>query len=227
MDKEGPLENKGHISEWLNAQGMDVYGIGDMSLYKRDLIGIAPSIKEVFPYAIVFGLVLVGAIMDTITDGPNLCYLHHYRQLNYRLDMTAYLLSREIEKRGFKAMPFAASQVVDWQNQKAHISHKHIGIISGIGWIGRNNLLVHPQYGARVRYNTVLTAMPLIPDGHLRMGCKDCRRCIDVCPGGAIKEEKALFDHLSCYQALREFRNKRNIGHYICGLCVKACRGEL
>ena len=106
------------------------------------LSGLDAAIKEGLPYAIIFGLVLSKSVLDTVTDGPNQLYLHHYRQLNYRLDMMGYLLSREIEKKGYKAMPFAASQVIDWQNQKGHISHKHIGVIAGIGWIGRNNLLV-------------------------------------------------------------------------------------
>ena len=116
-----------------------------------------------YPYAISFGLLVPSGVLETLTDGPTLFYLHHYRQVNYRLDMIAYELAKEIERRGGRALPFAASQMVDWQNQKGHISHKHVGVAAGIGWIGRNNLLVHPHFGARVRYNTVLTDIG--PDG--------------------------------------------------------------
>jgi len=31
------------------------------------------------------------------------------------------------------------------------------------------------------------------------------------------------FDHLKCFEKLKEFRKKYNIGQYICGICVKAC----
>jgi epoxyqueuosine reductase len=214
------------IAAFLEESRVDVFGIADMSLYQSDLTGLNTAIKEGLPYAIIFGLVLSKSVLDTVPDGPNQLYLHHYRQLNYRLDMIGYLLSREIEKKGYKAMPFAASQVVDWQNQKGHISHRHIGAIAGIGWIGRSNLLVSPVFGAQARYNTVLTDMPLTAGKPLEKDCRDCMACVAVCPASAIKEDAALFDHKGCYEMLGRFRKERNIGHHICGICVSACKGE-
>ncbi len=210
----------------LNVYEVDAAGIGDMSFYDRELLGLDESTKERLPFAISFGLVLSKGIMDTIVDGPHLLYLHHYRQLNYRLDMIAYLLSREIEKKGYVALPFAASQLIDWKNQKAHISHKHVGVVAGLGWIGRNNLLVHPVYGSHVRYNTVLTDMPLSAGGKPDRDCGTCMACVNECPAGAIKDEPSQFDHHGCYEMLTQFKNKRNLGHHICGICIKACRGE-
>jgi len=61
----------------------DSFGIGDMSLYQNDFVGLDAIIKKQLPYAIVFGLVLSNSVLDTVTDGPNQLYLHHYRQLNY------------------------------------------------------------------------------------------------------------------------------------------------
>ncbi|MCX8110192.1 MAG: hypothetical protein N3D15_02955 [Syntrophorhabdaceae bacterium] len=219
-------DNNRIIEGWFKGFDIDIYGIGHMSLYDIDLVQIDNAIKDRLPYAISFGLVLSKAVMDTVIDGPNQLYLHHYRQLNYRLDMVAYLLSNKIEEMGYNALPFAASQLVDWRNQKAHISHKKIGVISGIGWIGRNNLLIHPLYGAYVRYNTVLTDMPLKENEKKDFSCGGCRACMDVCPAGAVKEDPASFDHLSCYDMLNHFKNKRNLGHHICGLCIKVCRGR-
>ena len=137
--------------------GADVAGVADMSRYDREVLGFGDDVLHAYPYAISFGLLVPSGVLETLTDGPTLFYLHHYRQVNYRLDMIAYELAKEIERRGGRALPFAASQMVDWQNQKGHISHKHVGVAAGVGWIGRNNLLVHPRFGARVRYNTVLT----------------------------------------------------------------------
>ena len=214
------------IAAFLDEMKVDSFGVADMSLYQSDLTGLDSTIKEGLPYAIIFGLVLSKSVLDTVKDGPNQLYLHHYRQLNYRLDMMGYLLSREIEKKGFNALPLAASQVIDWQDQKGHISHKHIGVIAGIGWIGRNNLLDSPAFGGQARYNTVLTDMPLIAGKRLEEDCGDCMACVAVCPAAAIKEEAALFDHKGCYEMLNRFRKERNIGHHICGICVSACKGE-
>jgi epoxyqueuosine reductase QueG len=47
-----------------------------------------------------------------------------------------------------------------------------------------------------------------------------------VCPAGAIKERQEDFEHLECFEQLRLFRKRDHIGQYICGVCVKACRGQ-
>jgi epoxyqueuosine reductase len=223
MDKE---KNREEIAGFLASMQADMMGIGDLSLYDREFLGLDKSVVDRYTFSISFGFVLVRGVLDTIEGGPNSLYLHHYRQLNYRLDMTAYLLAKSIEKQGYRALPFAASQLVDWQNQKAHISHKRIGEISGIGWVGRNNLLIHPRYGARGRYNTILTDLPLTPDTPLQDSCGECRACLSSCPAGAIRETQEEFDHLGCFNMLKKFRNERNIGHYICGICIEACKGR-
>lgn len=223
----------------VRGMGADVAGVADMSRYDREILGFGDDAPHAFPYAISFGLLVPWGVLDTLTDGPTLFYLHHYRQVNYRLDIIAYELAKEIEGRGGRALPFAASQMVDWQDQKGHISHKHVGVAAGVGWIGRNNLLVHPRFGARVRYNTVLTDQDWMDNtpladphsegcrpNHYRLACGECRACIAVCPVNAIKEDPADFDHKGCFAMLQQFKNKRNLGHHICGLCIKACGGK-
>jgi len=209
----------------LHEMGADVVGIADMSLYHGEILGFDEDLKSRFPFAISYGLLVPKGVLETLTDGPTLFYLHHYREVNYRLDTIAYELAKEIERVGFGALPFGASQMVDWQNQKGHISHKHIGVLGGIGWIGRNNLLVNREFGSRIRYNTVLTDMQLEPDEPARFGCGDCAICLSSCPASAITKEPADFDHKGCFAMLQQFKNKRNLGHHICGLCVKACGG--
>jgi epoxyqueuosine reductase len=218
--------NMKEIGAYLIDQGVDGFGIARMTRYGKELVQLDESVTEKFPFAISFGLVLSRSVMETVKEGPNALYLHHYRQLNYRLDMIAYLLTREIEKKGFKALPFAASQLVDWKNQKGHISHKRVAEMSGLGWIGRNNLLIHPVFGARMRFNTVITDMPLKENEQLEQGCENCRVCISVCPAGAIKENPSDFDHVGCYNMVTQLKNKRNLGHHICGICIEACTGE-
>ena len=172
---------------YISKSDVDTWGIADFTAYNKEMVGIDDDTRSQYRRAICFGVVLSKGVLSTVRDGPNPLYLHHYRQLNSRLDVIAYSLSREIERKGYRSLPFAASQVVDWRNQKAHISHKHIAQLAGIGWIGRNNLLVHPTLGAHVRYNTVLTDMPLDADKPLATDCGECRECVAVCPASAIK----------------------------------------
>ena len=86
--------------------------------------------------------------------------------------------------------------------------------------------MVTPEHGAQVRLVTVLTDMPLPPDSPLRQDCGECLECIAACPAGAIKETAAEFDHHACFELLKEFRKKRYVSQYICGVCVKSCAGQ-
>jgi epoxyqueuosine reductase QueG len=122
-------------------------------------------------------------------------------------------------------LPIPASQIVDWKNQRGHLSHKHVSRLAGLGWIGRNNLLVNEKFGSRIRLLTILTDLPLATDSPLSKDCGSCRACQSVCPVGAIKDRPEDFDHLQCYEQLKVFSKTLHFSHHICGICVKACRG--
>lgn len=215
------------LQNFLDSIGVDLFGFGHMSEYDRQIYGLDQGIKETLPYAISIGVRLLRGVLETTKDGPNLLYFHHYRQTNLKLDGLANEVAKRLEREGFKAIPFPASQIVDWKRQLGHISHKHIGVISGLGWIGRNNLLVNPKYGSGVRYTTILTDMELPRGEILGFGCGECTACLSVCPAGSIKIRPEEFDHIGCYEKITEMKNKRNIGQHICGICVEVCRGSV
>ncbi|MGB9906192.1 MAG: hypothetical protein ACPLRR_02255 [Candidatus Saccharicenans sp.] len=209
----------------LEELGLDLFGVADIREI-RQTFALSSSLTWRYDYAISLGKEVLLSVLDDIQDAPTTLYFHHYRQLNAYLDRAALKLSSWINAQGYLALPVAASQVTDWKNQKAHLSHKKIGQLAGLGWLGRNNLLVNPVLGARFRLVTVLTNWPLKTDSPLPFGCGDCHRCLAVCPAQAIKEDQSDFDHLSCFAKLKEFRDRGLVGQYICGICVKACYGS-
>jgi epoxyqueuosine reductase QueG len=211
------------INEESQRWGGDLFGVADLSQTRLATCGLGENTLSELPFGISIGMRLSDAVVEDIDDHPTLLYLHHYRQANYILDRLAFHVGALIQNMGGKALPIAASQIVDWERQKGHLSHKQLAQAAGIGWLGRNNLIVHPEYGARIRLVSVLTDLPLLTDEPLKRSCGECRQCIAVCPAGAIKEQVEGFDHLACFEKLKEFRNKYNIGQYICGICVKAC----
>ena len=165
-------------------------------------------------------------VLEGITDGPTRLYLHHYRQVNYLLDGLALRLAGWLQGEGHAALAIPASQMLDWEAGRGHLSHRRVAVLAGLGWIGRHNLLVTQLYGARVRLVTVLTDAPLEPDPPLDEDCGSCRSCAAVCPADAIREDPVDFDMGRCSRQLREFRNGLKLGHDICGICVRACDGS-
>jgi epoxyqueuosine reductase QueG len=226
MAKKSPSELRADLEAFSQVLDFSLFGVADITA-AREAFLLSEALRLRFERAIVLGKRLSDAVLEDIDDRPTLLYFHHYRQLNAFLDRGALHLASRIQDLGFEALPIAASQIVDWQNQKAHVSHKALGRLAGLGWIGRNNLLVHPTLGARFRLVTILTSMSLPADGPLDCSCGSCRACLAVCPVRAIAERPEDFDHRRCYEKLDEFRRARIVSQHICGICVKACRGPL
>lgn len=204
--------------------GFDLFGVADVTTL-REGFGLRPETRGRFHRAVSLGKRLNDAVLEDIGDHPTPLYFHHYRQMNFFLDREAMRLADRIQRRGHASLPIAASQIIDWENQRAHLSHKHVGVAAGLGWFGRNNLLVNAKLGSRFRLVTVLTDMPLEADGPAEGGCGTCRACVALCPAAAIKDSRDEFDHLACYEKLKEFRKKGYTSQFICGVCVRACRG--
>jgi epoxyqueuosine reductase len=224
MAAPSPSETRSELQAFCQSLGFSLFGVADIVL-AREAFLLSEKLRERFPRAVVLGKRLVDAVLEDIVDQPTPLYFHHYRQLNVFLDRGALQLASRIQEMGFQALPIAASQIVDWKNQKAHVSHKEIGRLAGLGWIGRNNLLVHPALGSRFRLVSILTDMPLPADTPIAGSCGSCRACLPVCPAQAIASRPEDFDHWRCYEKLDEFRRSHIVSQHICGVCVKACRG--
>ena len=72
----------------------------------------------------------------------------------------------------------------------APISEKSYAIRAGLGWRGRNSLLVTPDYGSLVLLGELVISEEVdeydVPmEG---VGCGECRRCVEACPNDAISE---------------------------------------
>lgn len=105
-------------------------------------------------------------------------------------------------------------------------SHKFAALRSGIGWIGKNGLLITKDYGPRVRLSTILLNLDL-PFSNLQEnnGCGDCNICVKSCPTKCLKgttwqaglKREEIIDVFKCKD-----KSETQKGH-ICGLCLVAC----
>src|SRR3989337_1071709 len=186
-------------------QGISAFGAGRIDDLRIHFDALSPDYTERLLYGISIAVRVSNSVLSGVIVGPTRHYLHHYKMLNLLLDQTALKLTLAIQERGYNALPIPASQIIDWEKQTAHLSHKMIALRAGIGWIGRNNLLVHPEFGSKIRLATILTNMPFKTDnpppphppvvkggqGGFIEGmdgllgeenCRSCRKCIEICP---------------------------------------------
>lgn len=149
------------LEKVLRDAGAELVGYGDMS-----------EIENV-PYPT--GVII--AISQPIQESSDVEYNHTRKMLSKALEAgTSYL-----ESKGYK---------VHMQGRDGNriVPHKTIATRAGLGWIGKNCLLITPEFGAGVRLASMFTdailpyAQPINESK-----CGDCRACVDACPGKALK----------------------------------------
>jgi epoxyqueuosine reductase len=178
------------------------------------------------PFAVSIAIPLNREVLQTITNHPTVIYKHHYQQINYFLDRATLRISQFIEKKGYRALPIPASIYTSRSDLKAHLSHRDIAYRAGLGWWGKCNLVIHPQFGAGIRLATILTDLELPVTPPLDNDCGNCQACSDACPAHAIGKDISEFNRSVCFAQVKEFERKL-IGVGICGICVRACRETL
>ena len=219
-------ENYEQLKKFALQEGASLFGVAETPALTDKLHSLSPKALRGLDRAISVAFHLSDRVLEDVVEGPTKLYFFHYQRVNMLLDELGLKINNFIQSRGWDALPIPASQLVDWERQLAHVSHKHVAAQAGIGWIGRNNLLVTPQFGARVRLITVLTNMPLQADQPALLGCGDCYACLISCPSQSIKKDPKDFDHIGCYHQIKALVKAAGISQNICGLCVKACQGK-
>ena len=109
-------------------------------------------------------------------------------------------------------------------------SHKTAATCSGLGWIGKNGLIINRRYGSKLSWATVLTNAPLKPDIPIvESHCGECDLCVKHCPSGAVTgsswSRKEPLEKLVHYEKCRSLKTNRKLFEEKpnCGLCVTIC----
>ncbi len=76
----------------------------------------------------------------------------------------------------------------------APLVEKQLAVQAGLGWIGRQSLLVTPQFGSFVLLGELVldTLCDRYDEPYAGVGCAACRRCIEACPAGAVCDDRAV-----------------------------------
>jgi epoxyqueuosine reductase QueG len=213
------------LKGYVMGEGAELVGIAPVERFEdappghrpRDLLPEARSVVS-----------LAFRLFDRLVEGlpaSRPMYTENFHFVNAEMAICTTRAARFLLRRGFVTIP------VYYSGREYGIPHprpffdefslRHAAEKAGLGRIGKNQLLITPQFGPRVRLAAVITSAELAPDPMLTQEVCDperCNwRCVVHCPAGALKRNGTIEKELCnkyMFETLRPLR---------CGMCVASC----
>jgi Uncharacterized Fe-S protein len=216
---------KKKIYDYALSKGANLVGFTKAQNMDDAPAGFRPT--DIMPTA--KGIIVLAKIIPKgiMASGNSVIYTLHFGHLMGQLDTLAYDVALFIEQNGGMAMPIPADDpYFHWEEERQRgmgiLSHRHAAVKAGLGSLGKNSLLITPQYGNRVQLVTILTDFSFdSPQEIIGLCPTKCQRCVDVCP------PKAQTGDYSVEQKLcRSYMfTKSDRGHslYRCWQCRAVC----
>ena len=171
-------------------------------------------------------IIMAGVSSRQITPAPRRGRIAAYAQgLDYHEILRA------------KLVQFAEETIVSWGGRyricvdSSPLMEKPIAAMAGLGWQGKNTLLIHTEHGPWLMLGGILTDLILPPTSPSSDHCGSCTRCLDACPTRAFPQPYVL-DARRCLAYLsiehpgsipEEFRPLMGDRLFGCDECLEVC----
>jgi epoxyqueuosine reductase QueG len=203
----------------LENEGCQIFGFADLRI-------LPPEPRKGLDVSIVKGAPYTAEGMKGNLEGNSEKYATSSRATFELLDRYQKTVLKFLKEKKYKAS-------ITYRNTGYlnGITHKMVGTLAGIGWIGRCAILTTKKFGPTLRLTAVLTNAPLECGKPITksMCSPKCNECVNICPAKAIKEglweqgihRDTFFDVAACRKILNSRRKNGTEG--LCGLCISAC----
>ncbi len=147
-----------------------------------------------------------------------------------RLNEILRSVSNYLNDRGVQNLPMPLHR----HDVDESLARKAAALRAGLGWLGKNDRVVHRVYGSQTVSCRIYINADLPVNTHIRHNhCGDCRACVDACPVECLKNKKwstrvsrkDIIDESACLEY--RSRSYSQTGLYSeCDRCVRCCSGK-
>jgi epoxyqueuosine reductase len=184
------------LPEWL-ARGYagDMHYLSKSAERRADIRNFLPSARSVIVTGTIYNTERRGRIRERQADTVEVA--RYARGQDYHV-VLAERLKRLLDwMRSEHEQPFDADVFVD----KHHVQERVYGQYAGLGWIGKNTLLINREQGSYFFIAGIATSLQLETDAPGFDQCGACTLCIDACPTAAIVDARVV-DATKCISYL-------------------------
>jgi len=206
-----------------------------------NLAGLIDKKFNGYTSGISIGKRLDDSIIDGIKGAPTIEYFNHYDEINKQLQAISEQIATDLQQAGIGAlaiMPTIPISSIEFDEYlptlRYEISHKMVATRAGLGWIGKTDLFISKEFGARLRLTSILIDKEVESESKPidKSRCGKCNICVEKCPAQAATgqlwdintDRDVFFDAFKCKEKCSEFgRNLLKIDKRICGICIAVC----
>ena len=193
-------------------------GVTDIGYTRVNLRHIFKGYKLLFPKAMVFTMEMN---KEKIKQAPSMPSFIEIFRTYHQLGVIVNQIADFLRQRGYNALAGPAIG--------GDVNYIPVAIDAGLGYSGKNGLLITKNNGPRIRLAAVFTDIENLPfaleNPHqwVRDYCESCNVCIEKCPVDAIYLETKthadggpmFIDHTKCADPFSNYNG--------CTLCIKYC----
>jgi len=199
--------------------GAEIVGIASSKDFGSSLEGYKPTdAMDGCVSVIVLGIL---SSKEAFTTNSEIYTQHRAANIEKTYNV-AKAVEKQLKADGYKAKAVSgfSGKFIDGKHY-GPISMKHAAELAGIGTIGRNMLLISPEYGTLLWFSAVLTDADLTPDKKIEFNvCNECNICVDACPINALEDPSSLHK-IECGRRMFKMVNKK--WEVDCFECRRVC----
>lgn len=215
---------KEQIKDIAYKAGADICGIAPQSRFSNAPEGFNPiDIYSKCKSVLVFAKRLP---VESINAESCIPYTHINDLITREVDNLTYKISLGLQDININNVIIPTDDPYEyWEPQNSYgraiLSLRHAGYLAGLGYLGKNTLLINSMYGNMIQIGALLLEIELDGDPVINQSClESCNLCIDNCPAKAL--DGKTVNQKKC-RPLSNYKNEKGYILKKCYLCRKIC----